>query len=332
MYSKVSNIKRGTAAGVVFVAASITLAGCTAESGADEPTSDDPVSITVIKGPFGFEPVTYAVESGLFEEHGLDVTLEDGTTGDATVSQLLSGEAEFGFSNGPATVNAVSQGMSVQVVSGNVNSTPEEDGGVVVPEDSEVVSMADLTGDTVGINGLRNTTELSISTGVDADGGNADDVEYVEIPVPSMLDTLSGGSVGAVYAIPPFKDVSEGSGFREIPNPAEEAGGALDQIPLNLWVASTDFVESNPDVVEAFSSAMAEATEHLNENTDEVRRLNAEWTEMSDEAIEELVIVPFTTQIDTEAFDSMMDHMVHYEFIDSAPQLDEILWPGISTL
>src|SRR5699024_2858008 len=82
-------------------------------------------------------PIYLGIESGIFEEHGLDINLQEAQGGAAIVPGVQSGDFDIGFSNVTSLIVAHSQGLPVQIVAPGPNSTgdPENDyAAVLVPE------------------------------------------------------------------------------------------------------------------------------------------------------------------------------------------------------
>lgn len=61
-----------------------------------------------------YSPVLLARAMGMFEKHGLDVTLNDGTTGGSTINAVVSSSADCGCGYFDHTAQIASKGKSVQ--------------------------------------------------------------------------------------------------------------------------------------------------------------------------------------------------------------------------
>src|SRR5690625_5276046 len=89
------------------------------------------------------------VDQGIFEEHGLDVTLENAQGGAAIVPAVVSGDYQFGFSNVVSLFIAADQGLPLTTLTPGAASTGDTSsdvGAVLTMPDSGISTPADLAG------------------------------------------------------------------------------------------------------------------------------------------------------------------------------------------
>ena len=132
---------------------------------------------------------------GFFEERGLDVQAEFGAGGAVIVPSVESGEFDIGLSNVVSLMLAQAEGIEFTVLAGGGVTASGEDpdfSQLIVPEDSDIQSYADLEGKRVAINTLRNVLEVVLREAVDQAGGDHEAIEFVEIPFPDMAAALQG--------------------------------------------------------------------------------------------------------------------------------------------
>lgn len=299
------------------------LAGCAAPAAEPlVPDPDDPVAITVLVAPVYFEANYVAEAQGFYAEHGLDVTIERGTTADAALAALANGSAQLAGSSGVATITAASRGIDARIVGGISGMDEDANSGIYVGAGSGFDSPADLTGATIAINGLRNTTELLLRIAIDEDGGDSSKTQFVEIPYSAMNQSLASGQVDAIYQVSPFSSSVDGVRL-ENPYSADFAGA-----PAVAWVATSEYAEQNPAVIDAYTAAMTEAYAYANEHPDAVRAVLDEVTELSAEDLEATELIEFGMTIEPEVVGRLADAMLDYGFIDRGVELAELLREG----
>src|SRR5699024_3172079 len=107
------------------------------------------------------------------------------------------------------------------------------------------------------------------------------DVEIVNTAAPDMAVALETGGVDAVVIWDPWPliiaDQVEGSYV------AQRGGGHIAFI--GYIVAKRDFVEENPELVEQFLTARAQADQWMRENPEEAGALASRWISGLDEQI-----------------------------------------------
>lgn len=258
--------------------------------GASEELSEITVGVLPI---VDVAPIYLAADLGIFEEHGLDVTLEVGQGGAALVPAVVSGEYDFGFSNFTSQVVAASQGLPLLSVSPGVFTTGErgtDNAAVVALPETGVESPADLAGLTVATNTLGNNFVMTVSHAVEQDGGDPNSIQWVEIAWPDMPAAVQRGDVDAGVVVEPFLTFSQDIG-------AEPVVWNWVETDPNFLVAgyftTEGFAEENPEVVERFVAAMDEARAYADENPDEVRRITGTYTELGEDVLERINIPRF---------------------------------------
>src|SRR5690625_4406859 len=194
-------------------------------------------------------PIYLGVQEGIFEEHGLDVDLTLAQGGAAIIPAVMSGDFDFGFSNITSMVIARSQGLELQVVAPGPQTTGEvgdDFSSLLVPEDSDVESIADLEGQSVAVNTLNNINDTVLKEGLRQAGGDRDAMDLVEVAFPDMGGQLESGNVDAIMAVEPFATMAKDNGAREIFSPYAEP---IPDLTIAAYFASNERIEEDPDTV-----------------------------------------------------------------------------------
>lgn len=96
-------------------------------------------------------PIFVAQEMGYYTEEGLDVTLNYSKGSSDAARQLAAGNVDWGIFSAAATMQAVQRGFPLKAI---MQIYYPDTFDIVVPKDSPVQSMADMTGKTVGVSDL----------------------------------------------------------------------------------------------------------------------------------------------------------------------------------
>jgi NitT/TauT family transport system substrate-binding protein len=96
-------------------------------------------------------PVFIAQEKGFYADEGLDVTLNYSKGSSDAARQLVAGNADWGIFSSAAAMQATQRGFPLKAV---MQIYYPDSFDIVVPEDSEVKSMADMAGKTIGLSDL----------------------------------------------------------------------------------------------------------------------------------------------------------------------------------
>ena len=322
---------RKSASFVALAFASVlALAGCSGggppAGETDEPEApQEPTAITVGVIPIvDVAPIYLGVAQGFFEEEGLDVTLELAQGGAAIVPAVVSGEYQFGFSNVTSLLLATSNGVPLKAVAaGNFSTGVDPDfGGVVVPADSAIQTPADLEGHTVAVNTLNNIGDSTIRNVVENDGGDPMSVDFVEMGFPDMPAAIAANQVDAAWILEPHLTRAIEQGARVVSwNYAETDPDLM----IAAYFTSQQYAADNPDVVEAFATALAKSFEYAEANPAETRAILDEYTEI-DPAVKEAMVLPrFASEFSDASVELLADLALKYGLVSEPVDFSNLL-------
>lgn len=305
----------------------IILTGCSSDN--DEPAEDSPEMMPLSVGiiPIGtMSAIPYGIEQGIFEEHGLDVTISTGGGGAAMLPALQSGDLDVVIGNAANLLQAVEQGIDMRVISGYSSSRPEglDVNGVVVDADSDIETWADLEGKSVAVNAVRGQGDVTIMESVAEDGGDPDAVSFVELAFPDMQAQMELGNVDAIWVPEPFLDTAvNDDGHRLLGHPNQIIPG----LPTVVSFTDGATIEENAELVSRYQAAMSDLLEQF--MADESGKIEAtmEFIEAPEEvaklSIERDV---FDAEIPEDAIRSLDEIMLKYGFLTEDPITDEFFY------
>ncbi|WP_324278004.1 ABC transporter substrate-binding protein [Blastococcus brunescens] len=154
----------------------------------------------------------HADEEGLFDEQGLDVTLEQTSGGAQAIPSLIAGEYDITYGNYTSALLAAQQGLPIRIIAGN--DVGADDHGIMVNEDSPFQEPADLEGARVAVNNLQNIGTVAVRAVLEDAGVDSSTVTFVELPLPDMQGALDAGDVDAIWQVEPFQASSLANGDR----------------------------------------------------------------------------------------------------------------------
>ncbi len=220
----------------------------------------------VVRSVF-YAPMYVAISEGFFEEEGLEIDLSTGQGADKTMQQLLSKNADIGFSGPEQVVYIYNQGREdLPKVFGQLT---KRDGSFLVGREAEEnfnwrsLKGKELIGGRPGgipemaleyvlrENGLNPSTDVNMVTNIDFTAtsgafksGTGDYVALFE-PTATMLENDEGGSIVA--------SVGESAG----------------NISYTCFYTTKSYMDKNPEVVQKFTNAIYKAQQWVKEHTNE---------------------------------------------------------------
>ncbi|MCY1157947.1 MAG: nitrate transporter substrate-binding protein [Citricoccus sp.] len=270
-------------------------------------------------------PIYLGVEEGIFEKHGLDVTLTLAQGGAAIVPAVQSGQMDFGFSNVTSLAIGRAQGLPLKLVATGPQTTGDSEddfAAVMVPEDSDVKTAADLDDKRIAVNTLNNINDTVISEGIRQDGGNAETIEYVEMAFPDMVGQLEAGNVDAIGAVEPFVTIAEAAGARRI---FAQYADPIPDLSVAGYFTTDQMIEQDPELVDAFVAAMKESQQYATDNPDAAKAILPEYTSLEPDVIEQLTMPRFPQEHDIESLERVIELSVEGGLIDEAPSVEEMV-------
>jgi NitT/TauT family transport system substrate-binding protein len=283
------------------------------------------IDITVALIPIlDFTPIYVALDEGIFERHGLNVTLQEIFSSPGLVSAVTSGSADIATTSATQAVTGISNGLPIKIVSGGSISPTAGNTEILVQADSDIQTFADLAGRTVNAVALQGLFHLGTLSAVENDGGDWMTVEAIPGQQPDLGALLQAGRVDAIVIQEPFLSqfVAE-FGFRSLGNPYATLGY---DIPAGVWISSIEQTENEPEVMRRFRAAMAEASDFAQNNEGVVRAKIPEITTLTAEQVENLALPTFAGDIPEASMTSMGNSMLTFGWLKYLPSLNQMLW------
>lgn len=312
----------------VTAAGLLTLSACGGDDGvASGEGMQEGELVEVTVGVLPIAPsvaIYYGIENGIFEDNGFDVELATADAGAAMLPAVTTQQYEFGIGNPNSVLNATDRGLDVRIVSGYSNSWAEGDdvAAVIARADSGIEDWTDLEGASVAINALQTQGDLTIMEAVEAAGGDPDAVSFSEMPFQDMEAQLDLGNTDAIWVPEPFMS-------RALSDDANELVGynfqdSVPGMPAMVTFSSGDFVDANPDIVEAFRSAMDETLAAVDADEEGARELLTEFIELPEEDAMTIQMEEFSGDIRVDEIEEAAEIMVKFGFLSDEPDTSEL--------
>lgn len=315
---------RGAALVAIAAAVALLASGC---SSAGEPAGGGSTAIDQVKVASidveGTIPLLIGEEQGIFKKHGIQVTSTMSPAFDGTLASVMNGQADVGFAASPPMIRAMVKGAPITAVAQTAIISGEEQQAAVVAKDPSLKSPKDLVGKRVAVASLNDLASIGIRVAVAKDGGNPDDVQFVELPGPQRLPALTGGKVdAAIFIGAPAVSALKIDGVRLVFQYTEALPAGS---PLDMYFSKVDFATGNADLLKRFRAAMTEACEYANANPDLVREhIRKLLTDVPEQAgvVDQLELTKYRTDINPKALMELQDALVQYGGLEKTVPAD----------
>lgn len=264
-----------------------------------------------------------AIKAGIFEEHGLDVEVVPAQGGAQAIPALLNGDIQFAIGQPFGPFRAGQQDLGIVVLTNYANSLEEgrDVNAVVASAASGITDIAGLAGKRVSVNSLGAAGDVTIMAAVKAAGGDPASIEFVEVAFPDAAAQLDAGNIDAAWVPEPFVSQIVGHGGALIMHPYQET---IPGLPLLLTFTTADLISSDPDLIDDFSAAMADALDWATANEGDVRQAIKDNLEVPDVVADSVPLPVFTAELDKAKIKSLGELAVEMGVLDAVPDFDKL--------
>ena len=271
-------------------------------------------------------PFRTAEKLGLFKEEGLEVKPEMFQGGAVALPALLNKQVDITYSNWVSAAQLAQQGGKLKVIAGGTASwsKPPDAGTILVGRDSDIKSVKDLPGKTIGFNTLRSIERASVMQVLKNNGIDPASVKYVEVPWPNQADAHKQGSIQALTVIEPFQSryVNQ-MGFRVLAYFYPE--GWKVSVPLAGWAVMQDWLAEHTEHARRFARGLERAVQYLRQNPAEERKLMEEFFKLPKLVVDGIVVNDYSVKVDAAGAQIVLDALVEDGMLKGKVNFAELL-------
>jgi NitT/TauT family transport system substrate-binding protein len=267
----------------------------------------------------------YGLDHNFFKDAGFDVKLTILNNTASLASAVASGALEIGFGSVIPLAQAHLRGLNFRVIAPATiynGTTPVN--VIMVGKNSTVKSAADLNGQTVAVNGLRDLTQYEMQAYVDKNGGDVKSLKLIEIPFSEMAVALESGRVAAAILAEPFWTAALAT-CRVLGNGSAAVGN---HFMVTGWFASTDWLAKNATTAKRLQTVMLQIAHWANANRGETQAIVPKYTKITSDVAAHMVrAVLGDTKPDAGLIQPVIDVAVKYGDLQPM-RASELIWQG----
>lgn len=257
-------MKKRILALAVAATTALTLSGCSDSTGTGDKAESTPITIGLTYVPdIQFAPMYVAVEKGYFADEGLDVTLRHHGAQEALLGALDSGEEDVVFAGGDEMIQGRSTGIDVVNWATMYQQYPVK---LIVPEDSDIKTPADIKGKKIGLPGPYGENYFAMLAMLKEQGLTEEEagIQYIGY---TQAAALEAGEVDGIIGFANSDVVNlETAGIHV--RTIDMVEGGLPLVGVGLGSLS-DNLEKNKDAYVAVVRALEKAVAFAQENPEE---------------------------------------------------------------
>jgi NitT/TauT family transport system substrate-binding protein len=303
--------------------------GTAGSAGAGASASGAVTNVTLGYVPYSDDAsLFYAQDSGIFRQHGLNVTFVAQASPVAVEASMASGTEQFGFITTPVLINLNSKGVNVKCVSsvdGSEPSNPANDSTVLVAaKGSGITSVKDLAGKNVAEVQLTSLNSLAVEILAKQAGIDPASIHQIAIPFPQMPAALAQGRVQAAVIVAPFASTALGEGATVLTHPN------VDLFPngtVTCLDAMGSYISANPTVASEFRAAMDESIAYSQTHQAVVKQTLVKGLSLAPAvAAKQVLATNWNPALNLASITMIENYMRQFGVITSEPPAASMVW------
>ena len=273
-------------------------------------------------------PFYYAVQQGMFEHAGLDVTVIPSTSGATSILAVVGGAAQFGYGNAVSVSSAYLKGLPVAIVApGAAYDTATPNTQIAVAIDSPIRTARELEGKTVSVTGLHDLLALGTYAWLEKNGVDPAKVKFVEIPPASMSAALGQKRIDAAVMYEPFLSAAVAGGLvRPIGKPYDAVAAHF--MP-SVWFGNSAWMNDHRDATIRFAQVLFQAQAYTNAHYEELIPLIADFSKLSPDVLRKMPIVRVIPTLQGPMLQPLLDTATKYKELSRPLRAQDLFFPGV---
>ncbi len=267
----------------------------------------------------------YAQELGLWSKAGLNVQMQPNPFGAAIAAAVASNAVDVGYATVMTLASAHAKKIPFTIIApANAFDVSQPPGGMLMSANKNVRKGVDLNGKLIGTPGLNTLGEYGVRAWVDAGGGDASTLKFVELPFSEMPAALASGRIDAAFVAEPFltdaKKTSHTVGieFDAIANSFLVAG----------WFTTSDWAKSHARAVQLFAQSMRDASDWALKNPAKCPDILAKYLKVDAAQVATTPRTYFARTLDPAQVQTGIDLTAKYAKFETFPASELIYAPA----
>ena len=310
------------------VAAALLASSCSSSSGGSASYSGSMTAITLGALPVVDDVSAYiAQDQGLFQKYGLTVTIKPVLTSKVAIPEMQKGAIDIlGGGNYVSFIQASAADPAnppYRILSEAATCASGSFDILTLPS-SGIQTPGELEHKTIAVNLTNNIQTLMINSVLEADDVKASTVKYVAIPFPQMVTALEEHKVDAMSAVEPFATTAEQKAGA-IPI-LDQCSGPDSNLPLSGYISTSAWAQQNPQDVQRFQEAMAQAQEIADTDRAVVEKTLLTYvTGLTPEQAATITLEQFPTSLDSVQLNRVSNLMQEAGLIHGSIQASSLI-------
>jgi NitT/TauT family transport system substrate-binding protein len=242
----------------------------------------------------------WAIQSGIFQKHGLDVDLRLSNSGSAVAAGVIGHAIDIGKSSLFSLIAAHLRSIPFELVAAAaVYDSNIPTVGLLVKTGSAIRTAADLNDKTISVQALNDQYAVAVKAWADQRGGDSSTLHFLELPNSAAAQAIDAG---------PFDGI--GRFFIQA-----------------AYFCTSDYARDNRDTVERFARAIEESSAYVNAHHAQTATVLSNFTKVPLDVISHMTRTELTAKLDPAGIQPVIDAAFKYKSIDRTFDAKEMIAP-----
>jgi NitT/TauT family transport system substrate-binding protein len=196
------------------------------------------------------------------------------------------------------------------IAPGGLSDPKQPYGHLIVANDGGIAAAKDLNGKVLAVAALGSLDPVTISAWIDANGGDASTVKFVEIPQTESAAAVVAHRIAAALIIHPQVDAAlAGGNVRVLGDPY---GALAPSYLISGWFTTTDWARAHPEAAQKFARVVAETAAYANTHHAETAPVLADFSKIPLPVIQKMTRAVLGTALTPALVQPVIDASVKY--------------------
>jgi NitT/TauT family transport system substrate-binding protein len=264
-------------------------------------------------GSESFDEAFLLVDGGFLSRAGVAGEAELLTNGPRITEAILGGSMDIGMSDILQLANAVNHGFPLGFFAGgSVYNTDAPTTVLCVAANGPIRTAKDLTGKTIGLQGLKTLAEVSTREWLRTRDVDPDKINFIEIGPALAVPTLLRGTVDAAVVSEPFVSAG-GDEIRRFGKPYDTVAK---QFYISAFYAKRDWLAKNDATARKVQQAIYATARWTNTHHDASAVLLSKRLKMEPDRLKKMTRATFSTGLDPNLMQPVLNIATKYGLLE----------------
>jgi NitT/TauT family transport system substrate-binding protein len=252
----------------------------------------------------------YGVDSGRFQQEGLNVTLTTLANGAAIVQAVAGNALDVGLGDPIQVANAINAGVPMAIFAGcGLYSTDAPTTLLCTKPESTLRKAPELDGKTVAVVSLASISSLAVTEWLRQNGADLSTVKIIEMPFSAMAPALQRDRVDAAFIAEPYLSADRSS-LRVM---AKAFDAIAPSFYISAWFAPRSWLAANSAAAKQLTKAAYDVARWANSDRAATAAILAKETKLPLARVQAMTRVKFATDLRSTDIQPLLDIAFRYK-------------------